>query len=201
MAERRLPATGNSMAPGSATTSVIRMRILKWMQIDGSSIPNTMVNSVLHGERKLHIPELAIPSMCVTLRTIASAHNDRQHYNSWVGSTGWVRTGKSAWMLSNFSRWLTIFGTTIKSCPRSPPRWRGHSGLERVEPILMTQLSHFDSDSRRVTGERMYVEAGLTMPNRWAFGFLTPTVKYRSVSYELDDHTLIEDDSLKKLAH
>ena len=34
--------------------------------------------------------------MCVTLRTIASAHNDRQHYNSWVGSTGWVRTGKSA---------------------------------------------------------------------------------------------------------
>ena len=33
------------------------------------------------------------------------------------------------------------------------------------------------------------------MPNRWAFGFLTPTVKYRSVSYELDDHTLIEDDS------
>ena len=59
----------------------------------------------------------------------------------------------------------------------------------------MTQLSHFDSDSRRVTGERMYVEAGLTMPNRWAFGFLTPTVKYRSVSYELDDHTLIEDDS------
>ena len=55
-----------------------------------------------------------------------------------------------------------------------------HSGLN-VEPVLITQLSHFDSDSRRVTGERMYVEAALLMPNRWAFGFLTPTVKYRSV--------------------
>jgi LPS-assembly protein len=64
-----------------------------------------------------------------------------------------------------------------------------------VEPILLTQLSHFDSESVRVTGERLYMEAGLTMPNRWAYGFLTPTVKYRSVSYELDDFPLIEDDS------
>ena len=76
---------------------------------DGSSIPNTMVNSVLHGERKLHIPELAIPSMCVTLRTIASAHNDRQHYNSWVGSTGWVERQVRV-DVEHFSRWLTIFG-------------------------------------------------------------------------------------------
>ena len=33
-----------SMAPGSATTSVIRMRILKWMQID-SFHQHNVVNS------------------------------------------------------------------------------------------------------------------------------------------------------------
>ena len=64
-----------------------------------------------------------------------------------------------------------------------------------VEPILVTQLSSFDSDSKRVTGERLYLEAGLTMPNRWTYGFLTPTVKYRSVSYELDSFELLTDDS------
>ena len=79
--------------------------------------------------------------------------------------------------------------------PQITARWRGDQSWMGVEPILLTQLSHFDSESVRVTGERLYVEAGLTMPNRWAYGFLTPTVKYRSVSYELDDFPLIEDDS------
>ena len=79
--------------------------------------------------------------------------------------------------------------------PQITARWRGSQNWKGVEPILLTQLSHFDSESVRVTGERLYMEAGLTMPNRWAYGFLTPTVKYRSVSYELDDFPLIEDDS------
>lgn len=79
--------------------------------------------------------------------------------------------------------------------PQITARWRGFQNWKGVEPILLTQLSHFDSESVRVTGERLYMEAGLTMPNRWAYGFLTPTVKYRSVSYELDDFPLIEDDS------
>jgi len=79
--------------------------------------------------------------------------------------------------------------------PQITARWRGSQNWKGVEPILLTQLSHFDSESVRVTGERLYMEAGLTMPNRWTYGFLTPTVKYRSVSYELDDFPLIEDDS------
>ena len=39
---------------------------------------------------------------------------------------------------------------------------------------------------QRVTGQRLYNEFGLTKPMNWAAGFFTPTVKYRSVNYELD---------------
>ena len=108
----------------------------------------------------------------------------------WLGQNWQVRVD-----VEQFQSLADDIRNDYKKLPQITARWRGTQDWNRVEPILMTQLSHFDSDSRRVTGERMYVEAGLTMPNRWAFGFLTPTVKYRSVSYELDDHTLIEDDS------
>ncbi len=55
-----------------------------------------------------------------------------------------------------------------------------------LTPIFLTQLSHFDSDVQRVTGQRLYNEIGLTKPMNWTAGFFRPTVKYRSVNYELD---------------
>ena len=33
------------------------------------------------------------------------------------------------------------------------------------------------------------------MPNRWVAGYLTPTVKYRAVSYELDNDPILQDDA------
>ncbi len=108
----------------------------------------------------------------------------------WLGENWQVRVD-----VEQFQSLADDIRNDYQKLPQVTARWRGTQDWNGVEPILMTQLSHFDSDSRRVTGERIYVEAGLTMPNRWAFGFLTPTVRYRSVSYELDDHKLIEDDS------
>lgn len=108
----------------------------------------------------------------------------------WLGEDWQVRVD-----VEKFQSLADDIRNDYQKLPQITARWRGTQDWMGVEPILLTQLSHFESDSVRVTGERLYMEAGLTMPNRWAYGFLTPTVKYRSVSYELDDFPLIEDDS------
>ena len=108
----------------------------------------------------------------------------------WLGEDWQVRLD-----VERFQSLADDIRNDYQKLPQITARWRGDHNWMGVEPILLTQLSHFDSESVRVTGERLYMEAGLTMPNRWAYGFLTPTVKYRSVSYELDDFPLIEDDS------
>jgi LPS-assembly protein len=108
----------------------------------------------------------------------------------WLGKDWQVRLD-----VERFQSLADDIRNDYQKLPQITARWRGDQNWMGVEPILLTQLSHFDSESVRVTGERLYMEAGLTMPNRWAYGFLTPTVKYRSVSYELDDFPLIEDDS------
>ena len=58
--------------------------------------------------------------------------------------------------------------------------------MDGADAVFLSQLSHFDSDMQRVTGQRLYNEFGLTKPMNWTAGFFTPTVKYRSVNYELD---------------
>ncbi|MDC3016005.1 LPS-assembly protein LptD, partial [Luminiphilus sp.] len=108
----------------------------------------------------------------------------------WLGEDWQVRVD-----VEKFQSLADDIRNDYQKLPQITARWRGTQNWMGVEPILLTQLSHFESDSVRVTGERLYMEAGLTIPNRWAYGFLTPTVKYRSVSYELDDFPLIEDDS------
>ena len=108
----------------------------------------------------------------------------------WLGEDWQVRLD-----VERFQSLADDIRNDYQKLPQITARWRGDQNWMGVEPILLTQLSHFDSESVRVTGERLYMEAGLTMPNRWAYGFLKPTVKYRSVSYELDDFPLIEDDS------
>ena len=79
--------------------------------------------------------------------------------------------------------------------PQITARWVGSSTLFGVEPILLSQLSQFDADNNRITGQRLYNELGLKKSLRWQAGFLTPAVKYRSVSYELDDHIVPIDQS------
>ena len=108
----------------------------------------------------------------------------------WLGANWQVRVD-----VEQFQSLADDIRNDYQKLPQITASWRGTKNWMGVEPILVTQLSSFDSDSKRVTGERLYLEAGLTMPNRWTYGFLTPTVKYRSVSYELDSFELLTDDS------
>ena len=81
-----------------------------------------------------------------------------------------------------------------KKLPQVTAQWRGDAKLAGFQPIGMLQYSNFDTDANRVTGQRLYGEAGLTYPMSWTYGFLRPTVKYRMLSYDLEDTRLLEDD-------
>ncbi|NND66796.1 MAG: LPS assembly protein LptD, partial [Halioglobus sp.] len=82
-----------------------------------------------------------------------------------------------------------------KKLPQFSARYRGTSTPFQVEPVAFAQYSSFDDDDDRVTGQRLYGEAGVTYPMQWAYGFLDSTVKYRYLAYELSDLTTTTDDN------
>ena len=73
-----------------------------------------------------------------------------------------------------------------RKLPQMTARWVGNREWLGLTPLFLSQLSYFDSDVDRVTGQRVYNEFGLTKPMNWTAGFFIPTVKYRAVNYELD---------------
>ncbi len=82
-----------------------------------------------------------------------------------------------------------------KKLPQFGAQYRGSRTPFKLEPVFLAQYSNFDTDENRVTGQRLYGEAGLTYPMLWSYGFLTPTVKYRQLSYDLSDGEFFTDDS------
>ena len=74
-----------------------------------------------------------------------------------------------------------------KKLPQVTAQYRGDAVWGGLQPIGLLQYSNFDSDAVRVTGERVYAEAGVTYPMSWTWGFLRPTVKYRALQYKLDE--------------
>lgn len=77
-----------------------------------------------------------------------------------------------------------------KKLPQITVQRRGEREPFSLEPQFLAQYSHFDSNEQRVTGQRLYTEAGLSYPMRWAYGFLRPTAQYRYLDYRLDDPLL-----------
>lgn len=82
-----------------------------------------------------------------------------------------------------------------KKLPQITAQWRGASKWGGFEPIATAQYSQFDTDANRVTGQRLYIEGGVTYPMLWQFAFLRPTVKYRALAYELNDQLALLDSS------
>ena len=83
-----------------------------------------------------------------------------------------------------------------KKLPQLTARFIGNKTILGFEPIFHSQLSRFDSDLPRVTGDRLFTEVGLTKSMRRAAGFFIPTAKYRFLSYNLDPVAQIRDTSL-----
>ncbi len=108
----------------------------------------------------------------------------------WLGESWQVRLD-----VEQFQPLVQDIRNDYRKLPQMTAQWRGQASWFGVKPLFLAQLSHFDTDAARVTGQRLYTEAGLTLPKRWQAGFLTSTLKYRSVSYELDNFLLLNDTS------
>ena len=104
-----------------------------------------------------------------------------------LARVSWVN---DQWQLNmDFEQFQSIAEDIIedyRKLPQMTARWTGDRQWMGLTPIFTSQLSHFDSNSERVTGQRFYNEFGVTKPLYWTAGYFKPTVKYRSVSYELD---------------
>ena len=73
-----------------------------------------------------------------------------------------------------------------KKLPQISGQYRGLHEPFGIKPIAFAQYSYFDTDLNRVTGERIYGEAGMEYPMLWQQGFFTPRVKYRALTYQLE---------------
>lgn len=82
-----------------------------------------------------------------------------------------------------------------KKLPQITGSYRPDGTPFEIDPIFLAQYSTFDSDDERVTGNRLYTEAGLAYPMLWTYGFLRPTAQYRFLKYDLNEHRNFEDNS------
>lgn len=82
-----------------------------------------------------------------------------------------------------------------KKLPQLTGQYRAQGTPFQIEPVFLAQYSNFDSDEDRVTGQRLYAEAGAAYPMLWSYGFLKPTLKYRQLNYDLSEGPFFEDDS------
>ena len=100
---------------------------------------------------------------------------------------GWIN---DHWQITlDFEQFQSIaedIAEDYRKLPQMTARWVGNREWAGLTPIFLSEMSYFDSDGERVTGQRLYSEFGLTKPMNWTAGFLQPTIKYRSVAYELD---------------
>jgi LPS-assembly protein len=102
------------------------------------------------------------------------------------------------WLVSLEARQFQSLADDIdnsyKTLPQMTAQYRSSGRKFELEPIFLSELSNFDTDDNRVTGQRMYSEAGVAYPMQWLAGFLKPTVKYRHLNYSLSDNDDFPDD-------
>jgi LPS-assembly protein len=82
-----------------------------------------------------------------------------------------------------------------KKLPQFTGQYRAARTPFQVAPLFLAQYSNFDNDADLVTGQRLYTEAGAAYPMLWSYGYLTPTLKYRQLNYDLSEGPFFEDDS------
>ena len=80
-----------------------------------------------------------------------------------------------------------------KKLPQLTGQYRPDGTPFEIDPIFLAQYSNFDTDTNKVTGERIYSEVGASYPMLWAYGFFKPTAKYRYLGYDLEENRNFDD--------
>lgn len=80
-----------------------------------------------------------------------------------------------------------------KFLPRATVEYTGVSDSFAIQWIALGEFTNFDHDDATTnntvtfeTGKRTYGEVGASFPMQWPAGFIIPTAKVRSVSYDMD---------------
>ncbi|QFU74483.1 LPS-assembly protein LptD [Halioglobus maricola] len=97
--------------------------------------------------------------------------------------------------LQQFQSLADDLNNDYKKLPQITGRYRPSGEPFKFDPILLAQYSTFDTDDDRVTGNRLYTEAGASYPMQWQYGFLNTSAKYRYLHYDLNEHFEYEDNN------
>ncbi len=133
------------------------------------------------------------------LRDLETANIDAQRSTSLLqlGSLDYLGDN---WLMNLRAQQFQSLADDIKKdyeeLPQFTNQYRSSGTPFTLQPILLAQYSNFGAQEDVVTGQRLYGEAGLDYPMLWRFGSLKPTLKYRQVSYALNDGTFFADNSL-----
>ena len=132
------------------------------------------------------------------LRDLETSSLDAQRRTSLLQLGSLDYLGDS-WLLSlqvqQFQSLADDINDDYKKLPQFTGQYRPSGTPFELAPVFLAQYSNFDTDENRVTGQRMYGEAGVTYPMLWTYGFLNPTVKYRQLNYDLSEGPFFTDDS------
>lgn len=117
-----------------------------------------------------------------------SLNNRRETNLLQQGTVGYVtRHWRADLTASQYQSLADDISDDYKKLPQLTWQYLATGKAFNVNPIAFAQYSNFDiNGSSRPTGQRLYSEVGANYPMIWTAGFLTPTVKYRHLDYELD---------------
>lgn len=126
--------------------------------------------------------------------SIASLNIKRQTYlNQEVD----LRYGYSSWFAQLTAQQYQNLDDLLQEPYRKLPQLtigRAASGANfQLDYSLLTEMTAFDLDDRnqalndtRPTGDRVYIEPGISFPMRWAPGYVKPQLLLRHVSYNVE---------------
>ncbi|MCB1688953.1 MAG: LPS-assembly protein LptD [Halioglobus sp.] len=124
------------------------------------------------------------------MRDLDTANIDAQRKTNLIQMASMDYLGDN-WLTSlraqQFQSLADDINKDYEEIPQLTSFYRSSGTPFQLQPILLAQYSNFGSNEDIVTGERLYGETGMSYPMLWGYGFLTPTLKYRQVTYELND--------------
>jgi LPS-assembly protein len=153
----------------------------------------------LFAERWLSRVDYSKASDVDYMRDLETANIDAQRSTSLLQLASLDYLGDN-WLMNLRAQQFQSLADDIKKdyeeLPQFTNQYRSSGTPFTLQPILLAQYSNFGAQEDVVTGQRLYGEAGLDYPMLWRFGSFTPTLKYRQVSYALNDGTFFADNSL-----
>ncbi|MCR9107163.1 MAG: LPS assembly protein LptD [Gammaproteobacteria bacterium] len=132
------------------------------------------------------------------LQDLETSNLDSQRETSLLQLASLDYLGKN-WLVNLEAQQFQSLANDIRddyqTLPELTAQYWGGGQAFTLQPVFMTKVSNFDTDEERVTGQRLYAEAGLTYPMRWLSGFLQPTIKYRQLNYDLSESVVFTEDT------